>query len=265
MTSLGKFEVLAEEAQRLYALLSPGPLLLLLILYVLSVLLGRAVRAVVYVVWRLGVDPGRRLAPLGTVIQVGLCFLVTVGAFQKMVAVAPLATFVHVVVASPALLWLFSEPTINALAGLSILFRRSFTEGDHIVLDSGQTGQVRQIRLTTTVARTEGGGSMLIPNRRLLSGVTAVDRRQAGVRMALRFPVLEYPSETLIFRVKAVLLLSPYRAAGSRVTTEYNRQRGELEVGLRIPRAAAHDAARRELTFKITPLLAPSKVPEAKD
>jgi small-conductance mechanosensitive channel len=194
----------------------------LLLLYVVSILIGRAVRAGVYVIWRLGVDPERRLAPLGTLIQVGLCFLVTMAAFQQMVVVAPLATFVHVVVASPVLLWLFAEPTINGFAGLSILFRRSFAEGDHIILDSGQTGQVRQIRLTTTVARTEEGGRILIPNRRLLHGVTSVDRRQAGVRLSLRFRVEAYPSEAVISRIKALLLLSPYRAAGSSVTAEHD-------------------------------------------
>lgn len=259
MNGSGTFAVLAAEAQQLYALLSPGHILLLLALYVLAVLMGRTVRMGVYVIWRLGVDPERRLAPLGTVIQVGLCFMVTFAAFREMVAVAPLATFVHVVVVSPVLLWLFSEATINALAGLSILFRRSLAEGDHIVLESGHTGQVRQIRLTTTVARTEEGGRILIPNRRLLHGVTAVGRRQAGVRLVLRFPVDEYASEALIARVRTVLLLSPYRAAGSQVSAEYDRQRREIEASLRIPRTAAQDAARRELSLKILPLLtAPS-------
>lgn len=259
MNVLGEFEGLAEEAQRLYTLLSPGHLVLLFLLYVVAILLGRAVRALVHIVWRLGVDAGRRLAPLGTVIQVGLCFLVTVAAFQKMVVIAPLATFLHVVLASPVLLWLFSEPTINALAGLSILFRRSFAEGDQVVLEGGHAGQVREIRLTTTVARTEEGGRILIPNRRLLQGVTAVNRRQAGVRLVLRFRVHEYPSEATVARVKAVLVLSPYRAAGSQVTTEYQPETGEIVAALRIPRPAAQDAARRELSAKIVPLLAPSE------
>lgn len=256
MTGSGRLEELAQQAQRLYALFSPWHVLLLLGLYMLAILMGRSVRAGVYIIWRLGVDPERRLAPLGTVIQVGLCFLVTVAAFQEMVAVAPLATFVHVVVVSPVLLWLFSEATINAIAGLAILFRRSVAEGDHIMLESGQTGQVRQIRLTTTVARTEEGGRILIPNRRLVQGVTGVDRRQAGVRLALRFPVPVYPTELLLARVKTVLLLSPYRAAGSQVSAEYDQKSGEIEIGLRIPRTAAQDAARKELSLKILPLLA---------
>lgn len=262
MTPPKQLDVLTQEVGALYGLVSLWHVALLLGLFLVSILIGRATRAGVHVIWRLGIDHDRRLAPLGTVIQVGLCCAVFIRAFQSMVAVAPLLTFVHAVVASPALLWLFSESTKNALAGLSILFRRSLTEGDFVVLESGETGQVRQIRLTTTVARTEGGGRLLIPNRKLLEGVTAVDRRQAGVRLSLRFPMLDHPSDVLCVRVKKILSLSPYRASGSQVSVSYDRPNGELEVNLRIPRATAEDAARRELSRKIAPLLLPGAAPE---
>jgi hypothetical protein len=85
--------------------------------------------------------------------------------------------------------------------------------------------------------------------------VTSVDRRQAGVRLSLRFRVESYPSEAVISRIKALLLLSPYRAAGSSVTAEHDAERGEIEVGMRIPRSAAQDAARKEISLKIPPLL----------
>lgn len=262
MSTPAAFDVLTREVGALYGLFSLGHTLLLIFLFLAAVLIGRAARAFVYVIWRLGMDPGRRLSPLGTVTQVGLCFAIFVRAFQALVSVAPLATFVHLVAAFPALLWLLAEPTKNALAGLSILFRRSLKEGDRVILDSGEAGQVRQIRLTTTVARTEAGGRLLIPNRKLLEGVIVVDHKQAGVRLSMRFPLLDHPSDAQNARIKTILALSPYRAAGSKVSVSYDRNTSELEVNLRIFRATAEDAARRELSRKIAPLLLPGSPPE---
>ena len=131
--------------------------------------------------------------------------------------------------------------------------------GKRSCFNRGLPGDLYGYERPMTVARTEEGGRILIPNRRLLRGVTAVDRRQSGVRLALRFRAFDYPEETVLSNIKNVLVLSPYRAAGSQVTAEYDAARGEIAASLRIPRATAQDAARREISLKIAPLIASAK------
>lgn len=250
------------EAQDLYALITAGRLFLFVVLILASILVGKLVRHGAYFLWRLGLDPGHRLAPMGTLVQVVMIGAIGLGFFKIFVRAAPLASFVLLVATLPLLILLLQRPGRNALAGLLILLRRNFMEGDHIVLDGGQRGVVRQIGLTTTVARTDAGGRLVIPNSRLLDVVLEVARRQAGVPLLLRFPVSGRPSEAVLMKVKKLGLLSPFRAGDSVVNVEYLPDVQELELTVRLPRGQARDAATRELSAKITQVL--QGEPEAK-
>lgn len=246
---------LSLEAQHLYGLLSAGRLLLLVVLVLTAIVMGRVLRKGAHLLWRLGLDPEHRLAPLGTLAQVLFAVVVGLSTFGLFVRTAPLASFVLLVALSPLLVLLVHRPGRNAFAGLTILFRRNFIEGDHIVLEGGQRGVVRQIGLTSTVARTDAGGRLVIPNARLLDVVLVVNRRQAGVPLVLRFPVEGRPNEAILAQVKRVGILSPFRAGDSIVGVSYIASDQELEVTVRLPRLQAEDGAKRELSTKIADLL----------
>ncbi len=247
---------LSLEAQHLYELLSAGRLFLLVLLVLAAIVMGRVLRKGAHLLWRLGLDPEHRLAPLGTLIQVLFAVAIALSTFGLFVRTAPLASFVLLVALSPLLILLVQRPGRNAMAGLTILFRRNFIEGDHIVLEGGQRGVVRQIGLTSTVARTDAGGRLVIPNARLLDVVLVVNRRQAGVPLVLRFPVDGRPSEATLAQVKRIGILSPFRAGDSIVGVSYIVPEQELEITVRLPRSQAEDGAKRELSKKISELIA---------
>lgn len=251
------------EAHQLFTLLSPGRLLLLIAVLSFAVLFGRLIRLGVYVLWRLALDPTKRLASLGTLMQVGLFFLIGLWLYGTCVHAAPIATFALTIAASPLVLLLLLNPARDAICGLTILLRRSLLEGDHIILESGQRGVVRQIRLTTTMARTSSGGRLLIPNSRLLHVIVEIDRRQSGIPLLVRISVADRPDEETLARVRCLLLLSPYRAASSVVAAEYHAASKELEVTIRVPREEAKDSARREIWKKLSTALAPASSEES--
>lgn len=248
-------ERLSLEAQQLYALLSVWRILLFVILVLVTVLLGRILRKGAHLLWRFGLDPEHRLAPLGASVQVLFVATIALSTFGLFVRTTPLASFVLLVALSPLLVLLVQRPGRNALAGLTILFRRNFIEGDHIVLEGGQRGVVRQIGLTSTVARTDAGGRLVIPNARLLDVVLVVNRRQSGVPLVLRFHVEGRPSEAVLAQVRRVGILSPFRASDSIVGVDYVAPERELEVTVRLPRSQAEDGAKRELSKKIWEVL----------
>ncbi len=248
---------LAREAEAFFALVSWWRLSLVALLLVSAILIGRVLRRGVYALWRLGLDPDKRLAPLGTVIQVGLSCALFLSVFHAVVAVAPLASLIGVMALSPLLVLLLFRPAQNALAGLTILLRRSFLEGDHIILEGGQRGVVRQIRLTSTVARSDTGAKLVIPNARLLELVLQVDRRQAGVPLILRFELRGLPTHEALAFLKRLGYLSPFRAGGSVVSVRSLEGEGQVELTLRIPRSSAEDAARREISSKVSQFLQP--------
>jgi small-conductance mechanosensitive channel len=242
---------LSLETQQLYALLSTWRILLFVLLVVATILLGRILRKGAHLLWRLGLDPEHRLAPVGASIQVIFAATIVLSAFGMFIRTAPLASFALMIALSPLLVLLVQRPGRNALAGLTILFRRNFIEGDHIVL-------VRQIGLTSTVARTDAGGRLVIPNARLLDVVLVVNRRQSGVPLVLRFQVDGRPSEAMLAQVRRVGILSPFRAGDSIVGVDYVAIDRELEVTVRLPRSQAEDGAKRELSQKILEVLASS-------
>lgn len=264
MTSLTWTKELGNEATALFTLLGWWKLTLVGLLLIAAIITGRLIRQGVYTLWRLGLDPERRLAPVGTLIQVGLSFALLFSVFHSVVRVAPLASFICVVALSPLLVVLLHRPAKNALAGLTILLRRSFLEGDHIVLEGGQSGVVRQVRLTSTVARGDTGARLVIPNGRLLELVLQVDRRQAGVPLVLKFAVRGPLNHEILSSVKRIGYLSPFRAGGSVVTVRAVDEPAQLEVSLRIPRSSAEDAARRELSAKLERFLKPAEPAEVR-
>jgi small-conductance mechanosensitive channel len=171
-------------------------------------------------------------------------------ALGGLIRAAPAATFIVGLALSPILVLSLHRPLRNGVAGIAILFRRTVVEGDQVTLEGGQKGIVRQIRLTTTLARTDGGAKLTVPNSRLLELVLEVDRRQSGVPIEVRLPLLSRPSEKVMRLLRRVALLSTYRSPDSVVNTTYSA--GQVIVEMRIPRSSAADSARREILGKLT-------------
>lgn len=57
----------------------------------------------------------------------------------------------------------------NFVSGIIILFERSLRVGDFVELESGLVGEVREIRIRSTVIRTLGNEDILVPNSTFIS------------------------------------------------------------------------------------------------
>ncbi|MEO0997217.1 MAG: mechanosensitive ion channel domain-containing protein, partial [Pseudomonadota bacterium] len=58
----------------------------------------------------------------------------------------------------------------NFIAGLLLLFEKSLRIGDFIELESGLTGEVREINIRSTLIRTNDNVEVLVPNAEFVSG-----------------------------------------------------------------------------------------------
>lgn len=58
----------------------------------------------------------------------------------------------------------------NFVSGLIILFERSMRVGDFIELENGLVGEVREIRIRSTLIRTRNNEDVLVPNSTFISG-----------------------------------------------------------------------------------------------
>lgn len=78
----------------------------------------------------------------------------------------------------------------NFIAGLLLLFERSIKVGDFLDLQSGVTGEVKEINIRSTLIRTNDNVDILVPNSEFVSGrVTNWTLREADFRLRVPFGV----------------------------------------------------------------------------
>ena len=78
----------------------------------------------------------------------------------------------------------------NFVAGLIILFERSLEVGDFVELESGVTGEVREINIRSTLITTNDNIDILVPNSEFVNGrVINWTLREAYRRLRVRFGV----------------------------------------------------------------------------
>ena len=150
-----------------------------LVVFALFWVVAAAVRSVIH-----RVTPGPRNSSIGIVLgRLAYAALVLLGVFVALTIVIPSLTFASIFAAlglgGVAFAFAFQDTFQNLLAGILILLREPFREGDEIT--SGEyTGTVESIETRATFIRTYDGRRVIIPNSQIYSDpvqvITAYNR-----------------------------------------------------------------------------------------
>lgn len=228
--------------------------LILIGLYaVLSVALAVGLQGVVNRVWRAGLDSQRELGGL----VVGAKMLLTLG-FGGLLAARAVQQFAlgHVFHAVVTLLvFLLGAMSVGRdVVGCAVLtFSTRVRIGDRMSFND-LTGTVRQIGLLQTTLRDAAGTKLVVPNRQFLSRSLALAKTKHSVPLNLTFALA--PGERtaqLSQRVRAIVLLSPFRSAHSTVLV--SQREGQLHVQLEVWSPRALSAAEEQLDSAVRLLL----------
>lgn len=204
--TVGRLRDLAEFA----LILLPG-LLLGLLVFVLFIALGRAVRAgMTHAAERRGHGPGVGIV-LGRV-GYGFCLLlgILIGTSIAFPAVGAADLLSLLGIGGVAIGFAFRDILQNSLAGVLILLTRPFRIGDQVVA-GGYEGTVEDIQVRATTIRTYDNRRAVIPNSDLFTDKvlvnTAYERRRLKIRIGIG-----YGDE--IARAKQVMERAAQSAAG---------------------------------------------------
>ena len=212
--------------------------------------LGQRVRVAVSWLWKLNLDRERKLATLGTIVQLSLAGLSLLGLLAHGLRTAPGVTLLIALVVLPTSGVLLRGPWQNFLAGLTLLLQRPIREGDDILLSDGRTGKVSRIRLTATFV-SDGADELILPNALLLANPLRKLPEQPGIVLKMRLPAPHPPRIEELEQARKVLLFSPFRAAGSEVSVKELLPGPGLELSLRVISESAKAPAKRELGQKV--------------
>ena len=262
-------ERLVVEAEALRDFLAPLHLFFMLGMIALAILAGRAVRFGTFLLWRLGLDAKRHLPAYGSAIHAALVGLVVLMLLRRLALKAPIVSAIVLVVALSVLVRVYAGSLQNLAAGVVLGLRRHLREGDHVFVES-YSGVVHEVGLLSTRLKTAEGAMLVLPNRVLNQAIVRVERRQPGVPLAMDFSVPEAANADLAERVRAVALLSPYRAASADVHVRLSDDGRTLHLHTRVWEADhALEDAQRYFRKKLVPSelappgesLAPEKPP----
>lgn len=205
---------LLAELWGLGSVLTPG--LLLLVVVVITVLLAahRGITVAVQLAWRLGWDGNRRLARVRSWAQLAVLAAGALVIGRELFRAAPLLSSVALVIAGLVTALALPGGLQDFTAGVSLASRNRFLEGDQIEV-AGFSGTVRHIELLRCMLRLPDGRTLWLPNREIARSAVLVGREQQALPVSVPLPACAADPE-LRERLRRVACLSPYRRAGSR-------------------------------------------------
>lgn len=242
---------LSREVARLHSEISFGRLTVLLLLLGLAAGTGAMSRILARWLREVGLDRHRRLATFGTLLQATFSALALWWVVSHGLRVAPGVTLLLVLVLTPTFGFLLRGPLLNLLSGFALLLRQTIREGDDIAIEGAQGGRVRQVRLMSTRVLTEDRSELIVPNAMLISRLVIKRPQERGVPLRMQLPFAVRPQQRELERAKRLLLLSPFRAAGSPVSVNIDEAGTSLMMTLRVVSESAKGSASRELSLKI--------------
>jgi small-conductance mechanosensitive channel len=202
------------EFRALTSLLTPGLLAYLVLVFVVALLLRRAIGWGIKLVWSFGADPKRRLARVKGGLDLGVVVLATLLAVRPLFAAVPLVLSVVVAVTGLIAAIALPEWIQNTVGGLSLALRGQFREGDQIEVGEA-AGTVERIGLLRTRLQTADGSTISLPNRDMLRLAVRVGREQRAAPITIELPAELGRAPEARERIRRIARLSPYRRSGA--------------------------------------------------
>ncbi len=176
-------------------------------------------RRLLALVWALGMDPRRRLAWSVPVVRAALV-VVAAGAIVRGALSGGEGALVSLSLAVAASVFAWRQGQ-DALAGVSLAFRRPFALGDEIGVGDVM-GRVDEIGLTAVRVRGPGGATVEVPARKLVAGpLRCPGPGRRALPVAVEVPLgAGLPTDQALERLRAHALCSPYVDARGPVAVE---------------------------------------------
>ena len=223
--------LLTREAAQIEALLGLRELLLLAALGLAGWLATRVVRAAMRAVWRLGLDPQRRLTLWGSAVKAGIAIWVLFLIVGQFLRAAPVITVLALSLALGALVVVLSGPIQNLWSAIALSFGRKGREGDRLALRH-YSGVVREMGLTRVRLGLADGTSVYVPNRLVSREIVAVQPAKNAMAVEVRLELDSALSSEQLEWVRRTALVLPYRLPGSALEVEASA--GELRVQVHV-------------------------------
>jgi hypothetical protein len=239
--------------------ISPLGLVLWLTL-VIAVALGLAWGgpAIVRVVWRLGLDPRRRLGLVASALRVAGLFVGVAGCLRPVFTHAP-TLGIGISVLGLALAGLVAPMQLRNLAsGLALATRSRLREGDLVTIGALE-GTVRDIGLLRISLRTIDGGLTWVPASELDREAVTVGSRRAAIPIEARVVVGQHLDERTIERLRRALWLSPYRRANTDPRVTLDAEAGRVDVRIDTWTASSTVEVERHLRALLLDITSPAE------
>jgi small-conductance mechanosensitive channel len=206
-----------------------GLALALALLLLVAWLLAWAGPAGVRTVWRLGMDPRRRLGLLSSALRLAGLLVVVLGAARLLLAEAP-TLGVFLVLLALVLAGLAAPTQLRNLAsGLALCTRTRLREGDLIRVGEIE-GTVRDIGLLRVELRTVDGDVTQVPASEFDRLPVTVGSRRAAVPIEAKVLVGPEFDEAALVRLRRALWLCVYRRANTEVRVEHDPETRRIVV-----------------------------------
>jgi hypothetical protein len=180
---------------------------------------------IVRMIWRLGLDPRRRLGLLASALRVTGLLVGTIGVLRPVISRAPTLGSIAAL-AAVALVGVIAPTHLRNLAsGLALISRSRLREGD-LVAVAGIEGRVRDIGLLRVSLRTADGGVTHVPAADFDRAAVTVGSRQAAVPIEARMITGPEFDDAALERLRRAVWLSPYRRAGTDPRVVFDVERG---------------------------------------
>ena len=187
--------------------------------------------ALVHLVWRVGMDPRRRLGLLASGLRIIGLLVGVVGALRPVFVRAPTLGVLAIILAF-ALAGLIAPTQLRNLAsGLALATRSRLREGDLITIGELE-GTVRDLGLLRVGVRTVDGGLTHVPAASFDQLAVTVGSRRAAI--PIRASIVASPGfdEVDLERLRRALWLCAYRRAGTDTHVHHDPETGRVEAAI---------------------------------
>lgn len=209
--------------------LSPLTLVWLVFVFAVAWALARGGPALIRVVWRLGLDPRRRLGLLASGLRIAGLLVGIAGLLRPIMVRAPTLGVIAVALLLAFIGIVAPLQLRNLASGLALATRSRMRERDLVTIGSLE-GTIRDIGLLRVSLRTVDGGLTHVPASDFDREAVTVGSRRAVVPIESHVLVGREFDERTLARLRRALWLSPYRRSNTEPRVNIDAETGRVNV-----------------------------------
>lgn len=255
---------LVREFDALLDISPLGAALWLTVLLLLALLLAWGGPAVVRTMWRLGMDPRRRLGLAASGLRLAGLLVPVLGIMRPLLGRAPTLGIIGLLVALVLAGLIAPMQLRNLASGLSLSTRLRLREGDLLRIGEIE-GSVRDIGLLRVEVRTIDGSVTQVPASEFDRLPVSIGRRRAAVPIEAEVSVDRDFDEAALERVRRAVWLCVYRRANTDVRVTHDPDNHRVAVRMDTWAATSVAEVERHVRALLAARCSPSDPLDAED